>query len=342
MSNEETYVGIMQEVLAKAKQNNTFFQADFELTARCNFNCKFCYVSNSLLQNKEELSTNQWKQIFDQCIEIGVLCCEFTGGEAITRSDYAELYKYAYDSGLRIAVLSNGYAITKYIDLYKTRAPEVISITLYGGGDETYKRICGVKNGYTIVTQNICELVKAGIAVTLKIVASPDISEDEYKKVSEFAKELNIPIVLVKYISPMRTKEKDMNMEWRLSAKEINRIDQYFEKEDVQVSHCPSARSRMFDCGFAKTRFAVSHKGELFGCLACTGFSEQIDFQETIISKLKKIRLAAEEESRKITVCKDCAIADKCGKCPGLNYSETGQFNECTKYMRDLVDLQII
>lgn len=79
------------------------------------FWCKFCYVSNSLYRNDEELGTNEWKDIIRQAHDNGMFRCNFTGGEVLTRNDFCELYAYTYDLGVRICILSNGMAFNEKI-----------------------------------------------------------------------------------------------------------------------------------------------------------------------------------------------------------------------------------
>ena len=59
---------------------------DLELTARCNNNCRHCYINLPVDDKKaegKELSFNQIKSIVDQAVDLGALWCLLTGGEPL-------------------------------------------------------------------------------------------------------------------------------------------------------------------------------------------------------------------------------------------------------------------
>lgn len=332
-----SYTDLLKLYTEECNKNNVISHADFELTSKCNFQCKFCYVVNDYSKDDYQLATQEWKRIIRDFYDQGMLSCNFTGGEALVRKDYKELYAYAYDLGLRIYVLSNGFCINEDIlTFFKKRMPELISITLYGGSDKTYEKICKVKNGYTRVTENIKRIIDFKIPVSLKIVASPDISYDEYEKVASFCKEYNLKISLVKYMSPMRTKEKCSQLEWRMNSKDIYKIMKILNDLELTFGSNSSGRKHFFNCGYAKKRIAVSHKGELFGCLACTGLKEDITVK-SISDALETLKERSSRLSKSMNMCKNCVNEGKCNKCAGFIYSETGDFKECTNYIKELV-----
>ena len=337
-----SYSELMSKIVEESKKQNKIIQVDYELTSHCNFRCKFCYVSNKYSVYDKQLSTDDWKQIIKESFDLGVVSCNFTGGEAITRCDYKELYQYAYDIGMRITALSNGYGIDEeLIQFYSKRIPELISITLYGGCDETYEKICGIKDGFSKVKNNINKLVKNNIPVSLKISATPDISLNEYEAVSKFCKELGLKIALVKYISPMRTKESEMKMEWRLSAEKIKEIMKILDDPETTIIGNRHKERGMFECGFARNRFAVSHKGEIYGCLGCVGLSKVYQ-KNKLANQIKELRKEADELSNKMKMCINCKNAPTCNKCPGLIYSETGGFDKCSEYIKSLVNKRVL
>lgn len=47
----------------KANQLNIPLHGVFELTSRCNFNCKMCYIHENCNTKKSELSLEQWLEI---------------------------------------------------------------------------------------------------------------------------------------------------------------------------------------------------------------------------------------------------------------------------------------
>ena len=64
-------------------------QLIFELTAKCNYRCPFCYCLWHEFPSlgAPELDTSGWKAVLDRCAESGVEDILFSGGEALLRPD---------------------------------------------------------------------------------------------------------------------------------------------------------------------------------------------------------------------------------------------------------------
>ena len=68
---------------------------NFELTARCNFNCPMCYVHSSENDRDslaKELTTEQWIELARQAKDQGMVFALLTGGEPFVRKDFFEIY----------------------------------------------------------------------------------------------------------------------------------------------------------------------------------------------------------------------------------------------------------
>lgn len=80
-----------------------------EVTARCNFDCPFCY--GVWHERPElagpELSANEWGEILDGCPGRGVRSVQFTGGEPLLRPDLDALLDRALAAGLKVSVYTN-------------------------------------------------------------------------------------------------------------------------------------------------------------------------------------------------------------------------------------------
>lgn len=199
------------------------FSAGFELTAKCNLNCVHCYASCD--RGHKDFSTEEFKHIFDQLVERGLLEAYFTGGEIFTRPDFDELYTYAKRKGVIMVLLTNLTLLNQHhINLFKEYPVEVISTTMYGYSAETYERVTGVKGSYAHFMRGLELLQKNNIRYELKFVAMKQNVEDLYK-VREFGKKLGVEMIISTGIHPM----SDGTMEpvqCRLSAEEAFSFDE--------------------------------------------------------------------------------------------------------------------
>src|SRR6202521_779680 len=79
-----------------------------ELTHRCPLHCVYCSNPLELNARTNELSTEAWRNVFTQAVELGVLQADFTGGEPLARPDIVELVSAARAAGLYVNLITSG------------------------------------------------------------------------------------------------------------------------------------------------------------------------------------------------------------------------------------------
>lgn len=198
------------------------FSAGFELTAKCNMNCIHCYANHD--RSHKDFTTEEFKHIFDELIDHGMLEAYFTGGEIFMRPDFEELYIYAKKKGVILVLLSNITMLSQHhIDLFKEYPVELISTTMYGYSEENYERVTGIKGSYAQFMRSLELLIKNNIRYELKFVAMKQNFEDIYK-VRELGKKLGVEMIISTGIHPMSDGTL-APMECRLSPEEAFSFD---------------------------------------------------------------------------------------------------------------------
>ena len=89
-----------------------------ELTYRCPLHCPYC-SNPTQARIGEELTTNEWRRVFRETTELGVLQVGFSGGEPLVRQDLAELIHAARETRLYTNLITSG------IGLDESRADEL-------------------------------------------------------------------------------------------------------------------------------------------------------------------------------------------------------------------------
>lgn len=84
-----------------------------EVTHRCPLHCVYCSNPMQLASTDSELSTGEWKSIFEQCGKLGTLHAHFTGGEPLARTDLAELISSARGAGLYTNLITSGIGLNE-------------------------------------------------------------------------------------------------------------------------------------------------------------------------------------------------------------------------------------
>ena len=83
----------MKQMYAYAKEHAVPISGTFELTPRCNFNCKMCYVHLSedrISKFGSEMDAAEWIRLAEQARDAGMLSLCITGGEPILHPEFSE------------------------------------------------------------------------------------------------------------------------------------------------------------------------------------------------------------------------------------------------------------
>ncbi len=171
MTQEVTQPGIRKFLYQKAAHLRVPISGTFELTPRCNMNCRMCYIRMSEQEMRargREYTAEDWIAMGRTCTEAGMLFLLLTGGEPFLRPDFRQIFTALSQMGLVLSINSNGTLITREtVDWLKTCPPSKINITLYGGSNAAYERLCGHPRGFDAMTEAVDRLLDAGIFVNI-------------------------------------------------------------------------------------------------------------------------------------------------------------------------------
>jgi pyrroloquinoline quinone biosynthesis protein E len=95
-----------------------------EITHRCPLHCVYCSNPLEMAAVSEELSTEEWADVFQQSGKLGMLHAHFTGGEPLARADLTELIASARAAGLYTNLITSG------IGLSETRLQALVDVGL--------------------------------------------------------------------------------------------------------------------------------------------------------------------------------------------------------------------
>lgn len=124
-----------------------------------------------------------------------------TGGEPLVRADFRYLLTELKKMGLLVSVNSNGSLIDRdWLEFFRHEPPFRFNITLYGGSDAAYERLCG-RAMFGRVTENIRALRELGIGVKLNASMTP-YNIGDMEQIYHIAEELGTPMQLATYMFP--------------------------------------------------------------------------------------------------------------------------------------------
>lgn len=333
---------------------------NFELTARCNFNCPMCYVhmnENQIREcGKKELSAKEWLEIAQEAKDLGMIFVLLTGGEPLIRKDFFEIYDGMKKMGLYISINTNGSLLKgDILERFIQDPPSRFNISLYGGSNETYAKMCGLPM-YDTVKENIRKLRQAGIDVSLNLSITPYNCED-LERIYKDAVELDVNVKATSYMYPsIRVNGEKYgcgnrldckqaayySVKWdklRFSKEEFNLRAQNMEKLISVDEGCPIEEDEGVRCRAGSSAFWMTWDGRMLPCGMMV---------EPVVYPLKDGFTNAWNKLRKLTSqihtpteCVNCSHKDVCGVCAAVCYSETGAFNSVPTYVCKKTKLQV-
>lgn len=325
------YDEMRRDLVNSAMEQKKPILGHFELTARCNLDCKMCYVHtqhNATMLHKE-LSTEQWKRIFDEAFESELLYANLSGGECLIRHDFKELYLYLWNKRVFVSVFTNGTLINDdYIEFFKNYPPDMIQVSLYGSNEDAYVSLTGHK-GFQKAVAAISKLMDAGIDVRVAVTPSKYM-RDDYLNILRLCKEKKF-YVQVQDIFLLPNRDDPTKDDYYLTHDEI--VTLYVERlklttTPVPVDNVPDFFGDMctpstngLTCKAGNCFAAVTWDGRMFPCynaMIGEGFSL---FEMSYAEAWEKTKNIASEVVNG-QECVGCAYDKTCPKCPSFRLKD--------------------
>ena len=352
-----SYTQWIDYLFAKSRGTGTPFSGTFELTSRCNLDCRMCYIhkrQNDREAMKRELPAAVWLEIAAAAQKQGMLLLLLTGGEPLLRKDFKELYTGLRRLGILLSINTNGTLITQeMVDFFKADRPLRVNLTLYGASPETYERLCGDASAYDRAYRAVDMLLQAGIRVKLNYSATPENIAD-LPAVYAYARARGLVIQTASYMfPPIRACEMCEFSTDRLTPEESAQIKWEYElfragdnlagletraeallagkpapSPDSECQELPTEKIR---CRAGDTTFWVTYAGEMRPCGMMS--TPTVDVLSMGFAEAWKATGKARSEIMFPAKCTTCEKRNACELCPAVCYAETGSFTGVPEYL---------
>ena len=327
--NEVSFRKWKQQMVGFSKVTRTPICATFELTPRCNLDCKMCYVHNqdSNGLREKELTTETWKRIFDEAYDSGMLFATLTGGECLLRQDFKELYLHLWNKRVYITVLTNGILLNEdYIEFLKTYKPRMIQISLYGSNEACYLKVTGHR-GFTQVVTAIQRLRDEGINIEVALTPS-SYMKDDYIALLRYCKENGFRYKPGEFML-MGNRENVEKADHYIEIDEIVKLSKerallskelmpMKEKVPESGGGC-TVSPKGLQCNAGKTSAVVSWDGRMFPCIAIP--ESQASVLEMPYAEAWEKTKGLSDEIQLGAECVGCPYDKVCPKCPAIRLS---------------------
>lgn len=307
----------------------------------CNFSCTYCYQDEYVAPSRD-LSKPVIDAFFEYIrIEFALRDKYITvfGGEPLLDSPkQKELITYllqkASEANLEVCFVTNGFTLSKYIEILKTARIREVQVTLDGTAEvhDARRHLKGGGTTFSQIVEGIDACISNHLPVNLRMVAD----KENLNNLSELA---HFAIDKGWTKSPFFKTQLGRNYELhhcqsapdklfsRLSLYEnlFSLIQQHphiseFYKPAYSISKFLSENGSMpdplfDDCPACKSEWAFDYTGKIYSCTATVGKAgeELGTFYPEIRKDLERIK---EWDSRDITMidnCKNCSVQLACG-----------------------------
>jgi radical SAM protein with 4Fe4S-binding SPASM domain len=349
-----------KDTLRKSKQPLLKY-LDMELTERCNNNCIHCNINRAINDRESglrELTTESWKKIIRQAVEVGALTVRFTGGEPLLRKDFAELYMFARKSGLKVVIFTNGRLINEdLVELFSRVPPhEKIEITVFGMKKESYEAVTRVKDSFEEFQRGIELLRDKNIPFIVKgVMLSSNWHEiEDFENWASTLPWMNKPPSYSLFLDLRSRRDSEtkniMIRGLRLSPEEglsimardkstyINEMREFCQK------YIGPAGVNLFNCGVGE-KVCVDAYGMLQPCLPLRhpellqdlNMISLNEARERLIANLKQVKA---ENPDYLERCARCFLKGLCNQCPARSWVEHGTPDTPVEYLCQVAHTQ--
>jgi radical SAM protein with 4Fe4S-binding SPASM domain len=332
---------------------------DLEITARCNNDCRHCYINlpaGDAAARDREISVAEISRIADEAVSLGAVWCLITGGEPLLREDFEDVYITLKRKGLLLSVFTNATLVAKeHLQLFKRYPPRDVEVSVYGVTEETYERVTRRSGSFAAFRRGLDWLLENGIRVRLKAMALRS-NVDELPQIAHFCRERTEdlfrfdPFLHMRYDgNPERNEEIRAE---RLSPTEIVAIEQADEErfgsleKDCDKLIFPAGQDHsdcdhLFRCGAGNGSFTVSYDGMFQLCPSLVHPDCVYDLRKGHLAEawndfVPKVRGMRSSSPEFLEKCHVCPIVNLCIWCPAHAHLETGSMEALVQYFCDV------
>lgn len=293
--------------------------AVFSLTHYCNYYCPMCPFGDSDKQgqlkfaSKNDLTTEQWKKIFDKVAEYCIWSI-IEGGEPTSRPDFMELVRYVYSLKIPITLITN-CSLIHTIDLEELKKYiQFITCSIDSVFEEPYCKVRGVNSQtYQRVMQNLQLLTEHNVPHYFNsVITKFNTAEFIDKSYFDRAKELGVNAVSLTFVED----RSDVNYSLLPDRDTMNKVCQSVlehikSRKDPQIMIPPQyfeqiishGRGLYDECGVWKSIF-VNGNGTVM--VPCWKYNQPSNVYNLLEKSIEEIWSAPQWEIAK--TCHDCAV----------------------------------
>lgn len=314
------------------------FGVGIEVTRKCNFKCKHCFVSAGK-PHQNEMETGEIKELLRDLVACGATAVAWSGGEPLLRQDLEVLTVFARDLQLKPSLVSNGYlASRERLQALKDAGLETIQISLDGPNQAAADRLRkGPREVYDRAVQALKDSVQVGLTTWVCCLLSPQ-TVGELLEMVELAIKINAKGLRYTMWAPVGRAAGEQYDELAWGSEPVKTFFDHVAQIKASgyplLIDCPTGPypgKEQFRCGAGHGSSYITAVGDVYPCTALmfepylVGNTREQPVRDILFGeRMSKIQreLAA---STPAGLCASCRHLERCrGGCPGRTIAAVG------------------
>lgn len=310
----------------------------WDITNRCNFNCKHCY-SRSNNTYTEELTTNEAFKLIDELKKMKVGYAYILGGEPFMRSDFNAILDRFSKHNLSVMVNTNGWFMNKdWAHRLTNSTVKHLRFSLDGSNAEIHDRFRGISGSFERVVEGITNCRTAGlhhiscsftitkenisdIKSTARLLHKLGVNSVQFGPISSTGRACDYPDLFLDAYDTRRAANTITEC-IKLYGNEMNiySVDGTLDKPCTQCVKKGYVKPDFMGCTAGRTCLAVDWEGKVIPCLLwrdqVAGDLRKNSLQE-IWDNSKLFKSLRYHRGRDYPECRECPYGDICAReCP--------------------------
>lgn len=142
-----------------------------ELTYRCPLACPYCSNPMEVDIRAAELSTEDWKRVFSEAAEVGILHAHLSGGEPAARRDLVEIVAHCTKVGLYTNLITSGIGLTRdYMQRLADAGLDHVQLSIQDVEAKSADHIAGYEGGFARKMDVAKWVHEVGLPLTINAV----------------------------------------------------------------------------------------------------------------------------------------------------------------------------
>ena len=338
----------------EAKRSPVSF--DLEVTARCNLDCRHCYINlppGDHAAKAAEMSAAEIIALAEEAAAMGVLYCLVTGGEPLLRPDFPDIYLGLKRLGLLVSVFTNACLVSPaHVELFRSYPPHDVEVSVYGATRETYEAVTSRAGSFGAFRRGLDLLLGGAIEVRLKAAAMRSTLH-ELDSIAAFCREHTKdyyrfdPLLRLRFDGDVR-RNTEIIAE-RLTPEDIVAVEQADDerraalrsrRDDgtlIDPAYEQQASDRLFRCKAGIGSFAIGYDGTFRLCTPLWHPDTIYDLRAGSLRDawdrwVPEVRGYRSSDPAYLSTCARCSLVGLCLACPAHAALESGAMDAFVPY----------